>query len=234
MDWGSVIGGIAGLAGGLSNNANNARAVKEANEAQMNFQMEMANTAHQRQVKDLRAAGLNPILAAGGNGASAPSGSANAPHLEDALSKGVNSAMAARSLKKELDATDSTIALNKAGEETAKTTQAAQTATAKSALATAEKTKAETQNTKLATEVAKAQLPSIKEQAKADEQTAKFNTKATTYDAISKRVLDGIGGITSALSLGNLFKRSNKGYDETIIRPGTGEVTRERQIRYKK
>ena len=60
---------------------------------QMNFQREMSNTSYQRQMADMRAAGLNPILAAKMGGASTPSGAlAGTPNVSQTMASTVQQA----------------------------------------------------------------------------------------------------------------------------------------------
>jgi len=187
----------AAIGGGLIGGALNFASAKDATKVNrenmrenMAFQERMSNTSYQRAVKDLEAAGLNPMLAYTQGGASTPTGgsaSAVAATGGDQISAGVSNAIQAKRAKqdndminKNIEKVGSEITVN---DETKKFMQKQglqAVATAKSAEATAR-----AQNAVAAAN--EATLPAIKEK-------AKYDAELAPVDAALRRLID-LGGI---------------------------------------
>lgn len=99
---GAGIGALGNIAGGMissagQQSANAANMAFAADQARLNreWQQNMSSTAYRRGMADMKAAGLNPILAYSQGGASTPSGATGSTHVENALEglgQGVSSA----------------------------------------------------------------------------------------------------------------------------------------------
>lgn len=104
MALGAIIGAVAGPVLGAVGQAVANKESKASVREQMDFQREMSNTAHQREVADLRKAGLNPVLSAYSGGASTPSGASyTAGNTLASMPAAINSIMTASQLDEQTE-----------------------------------------------------------------------------------------------------------------------------------
>lgn len=171
---GAVGSGISGMMGQDETNAKNI----ELAQTQMDFQERMSGTAYQRGVADMKAAGLNPMLAYSQGGASQPSGSL--AQVQNAASVGISSA--------------------NQGAQTAASIQAIQSSQAQIELtrATAEKTKSETlenqvhnANMLARTGLADSQSHKAYAEGRRTQETTPHNITSAKYEALLARLKYG-------------------------------------------
>lgn len=200
-DWWSAVP----IVGQLVDSFTGQQSQRETNQAmqgmaqdQSVFQERMSNTAHQREVKDLRAAGLNPILSQH-SGASSPSGGGAVAmqNPESSYGKVGEAAIATALAKSQLSKNLSETNLNTSTEGLQAKQGEAAVASAKAAGAAAIKSLNESK-------IIEAAIPSAKIH-------GELNKKMAPYDAAIQRVGDFLGTVTSGKKI---FQRGSAPAEE--------------------
>ena len=174
-------GAVGNYFGAQEQNAANRRAAEDAN----SWSERMSNTAHQREVSDLRAAGLNPILSVN-KGASTPS--PQVARMENTIGPAVNSALSSASTMASLHMQNKQVNSNVGLQAAQIESQGAQ---AKQSLASAKQ--ADLQSTKLSSE-----MGAIQKEAQVRKIQAGYDKDFAEADAYLKRIKEGANAINSA------------------------------------
>ena len=103
----SAFTGVASLAGGLLGNKGRSQVAS----AQQAFQERMSGTAFQRQIADLKSAGINPMLAAKLGGASTPPGAM--PQIMDVVTPALSSAQQMQGVQAQTELSGTSADLNR-------------------------------------------------------------------------------------------------------------------------